>query len=324
MPTNRGATPFLICCQEVIIASSVSRPCGLRRLSPRISQGHTWLAEWLAVDCAIDTSAAADGGFDSFYMACQNGHLDIVKGLVRLGLHERCVPFFPLVSMCVVYVVHCCALSCLYLSALCIYVCCLIYPVSLCVCIVSPSGGLLPSHFPCNRHATLAAGGSLTEARTARSPDVVENTFGTTPFYIAAQNGHLHLLQYLLTLPNVKVSAPCPAAPLRSPARAGPAEHPPGLVWTRHRPFSLRVVTLTRVHATPPGPLVRTPGAQRRDAVLHLLRAGAPPRGQVPGCAGRKFRGGQLSHEWYCHQVRISTEHAQRYVRSYMLLSTFR
>jgi hypothetical protein len=48
---------------------------------------------------------------------------------------------------------------------------------------------------------------------------VAENTFGTTPFYIAAQNGHLHLLQYLLTLPNVKVSAPRPCARPPAPAR---------------------------------------------------------------------------------------------------------
>lgn len=30
------------------------------------------------------------------------------------------------------------------------------------------------------------------------------NTFGTTPFYIAAQNGHLPILQYLLTVETIK------------------------------------------------------------------------------------------------------------------------
>ena len=35
----------------------------------------------------VDTAAAAEGGFDPFYMACQNGHMQIVQLLVRLGLN---------------------------------------------------------------------------------------------------------------------------------------------------------------------------------------------------------------------------------------------
>jgi len=64
--THRGASPFLIACQE----------------------GHAELAEWLATECAVDTERAADGGFDGFYMACQNGHTPVVRTLVKLGLHR--------------------------------------------------------------------------------------------------------------------------------------------------------------------------------------------------------------------------------------------
>jgi ankyrin repeat protein len=42
----------------------------------------------LATDCGADTSKAADGGFNPFYMACQNGHVEVVSVLVGLGLHR--------------------------------------------------------------------------------------------------------------------------------------------------------------------------------------------------------------------------------------------
>lgn len=45
-PTNRGATPFLIACQE----------------------GQFWLADWLANRCNVNINTAAEGGFDPFYM----------------------------------------------------------------------------------------------------------------------------------------------------------------------------------------------------------------------------------------------------------------
>ncbi len=61
------------------------------------------------VECGAVVNAANNDGFTPFYMACQNGHLDVVKYLHSAGANINCTSnagFIPLhVSLNCYYII---------------------------------------------------------------------------------------------------------------------------------------------------------------------------------------------------------------------------